>query len=91
MQFFRSNAELFKITAKCNQIFPTHSAITRNVSKIIKHPSYYSDVNNNDISLLILSEPINEINPVCLPSSQMNFDGQRCYAAGWGSSVRMSK
>lgn len=44
----------------------------------------------NDIALLILDEDVNiapNIDTVCLPPANFSFDGQRCFASGWGKDL----
>jgi len=57
------------------------------VSQIINHPSYNADNSNNDISLLKLAEKIdlNVYTPACLPKSTDNFEGQKAWVYGWGT------
>jgi len=60
-----------------------------NVSKIINHPSYAPATSNNDIALLKLSESVdlNTYTPSCLPSSGDNFEGQKAWVYGWGTTT----
>merc|ERR1719167_783346 len=57
------------------------------VSQIINHPSYNADNSDNDISLLKLAEKIdlNVYTPACLPKSTDNFEGQKAWVYGWGT------
>lgn len=60
----------------------------RGVSKIIKHPEYYSGGLYNDAALLILTEALpveTQLNTICLPEHDSVFDGAKCWAAGWGN------
>lgn len=43
-------------------------AVTRNVIRIINHPSYDPTSSSSDISLLELDSPVTSINPVCIRS-----------------------
>ncbi|XP_021708048.1 tryptase isoform X2 [Aedes aegypti] len=57
------------------------------IRKIIIHENYVDRIHHNDIALLILEKRANlnvHINPVCLPKTDDNFDGQRCMVSGWG-------
>lgn len=59
----------------------------RQVQRVIMHEEYYKGGLFNDIALLFLSEPFTpaeNINTVCLPPPNFNFDNSRCYASGWG-------
>jgi len=57
------------------------------VSQIINHPSYNADNSDNDIALLKLAEKIdlNVYTPACLPKSSDNFEGQKAWVYGWGT------
>ncbi|XP_073713210.1 polyserase-2 [Misgurnus anguillicaudatus] len=61
----------------------------RTVSKIIKHPNYNSNTNDNDITLLHLSSPVNftdYIKPVCLAAEgSMFYNGTSSWVTGWGN------
>uniref|UniRef100_A0AAX7TBN6 Peptidase S1 domain-containing protein n=2 Tax=Astatotilapia calliptera TaxID=8154 RepID=A0AAX7TBN6_ASTCA len=65
------------------------NAVSRTVTKIIKHPNYNSQTFNNDICLLQLSSPVtfnNYISPVCLAASDSIFySGVNSWVTGWGS------
>jgi len=57
------------------------------VSKIIVHEEYYAGALYNDVALIVLDEETKfapNVDTVCLPPPNVNFDGQRCYASGWG-------
>lgn len=59
----------------------------REVKEIIIHENYSPDTVVNDIALLILREPVQiteNVNTVCLPEQDQNFDYSDCYVAGWG-------
>lgn len=59
----------------------------RLVAEVIIHPRFMRHNLFNDIALVILKEPvklIENVNTVCLPPHNSIFDGERCYAAGWG-------
>ncbi|CAI5676475.1 unnamed protein product [Oreochromis niloticus] len=65
------------------------NAVSRTVTKIIKHPNYNSKTNDNDICLLQLSSSVtftNYISPVCLAASDSTFySGVNSWVTGWGS------
>ncbi|XP_054083388.1 LOW QUALITY PROTEIN: phenoloxidase-activating factor 2-like [Zeugodacus cucurbitae] len=56
------------------------------VKEIIRHEKY-NDTHINDVALLILETPLKweeNVRPICLPESNVNFDHSRCYISGWG-------
>ncbi|KAM4807870.1 transmembrane protease serine 11C-like [Rhinophrynus dorsalis] len=59
------------------------------LQKIIIFENYTSATHKNDISLLMLSTPLNFtkfIRPICLPETSDIFaDDQSCYITGWGA------
>uniref|UniRef100_A0A8D3CUM8 Peptidase S1 domain-containing protein n=1 Tax=Scophthalmus maximus TaxID=52904 RepID=A0A8D3CUM8_SCOMX len=63
--------------------------VSTTVARIILHPNYDSDTNNNDIALLRLSSPVkftDYIRPVCLAASGSVFNnGTDCWVTGWGA------
>lgn len=65
------------------------------VEERIKHPNYLDTcMPNNDIALLVLKRSViytEHIRPICLPSPQDVFDGQRCIATGWGVDIRTNE
>jgi len=57
------------------------------VSKIVTHSRYYRKNVFNDIALIFLSKPVTlnyHIQTICLPRPGQQFEGQTCYASGWG-------
>jgi len=59
------------------------------VADIIDHPDYDDDRNQNDVSLLRLSAPVDfdsspRIRPVCLPEGSDTYEGVTATAIGWG-------
>lgn len=71
-------------TQTTNEILPH---VDKNVKEIILHEQYNKGTLYNDVALLVLDEPVEwaeNIRPICLPESQMNFDRARCVATGWG-------
>uniref|UniRef100_I3JIS4 chymotrypsin n=1 Tax=Oreochromis niloticus TaxID=8128 RepID=I3JIS4_ORENI len=65
------------------------NAVSQTVTKIIPHPNYNSDTNDNDICLLQLSSSVNfnnYISPVCLAASNSTFySGVNSWVTGWGN------
>lgn len=62
----------------------------QDIIEIIIHPKYHKGALYNDIALLFTSQPFKltvNINTVCLPLSNMQFDFQRCFATGWGKNA----
>ena len=63
--------------------------VSRTVARIILHPNYDSNTNNNDIALLRLSSPVtftDYIRPVCLAASSSVFNnGTDSWVTGWGA------
>lgn len=68
---------------------------TRHVKTIILHPRYSRAVVDYDISIVELSEDINEtsyVRPVCLPNTgQLLEPDTYCYITGWGHMGNKSK
>ncbi|XP_028424056.1 serine protease 27 [Perca flavescens] len=64
------------------------NAVSRTVARIILHPNYDRNTNNNDIALLKLSSPVTfttYIRPVCLAASDSVFNsGTNSWVTGWG-------
>lgn len=57
------------------------------VEKIAVHEDFYAGALYNDVALLFLTKEAKlapHIDTVCLPPSNINFDGTRCFASGWG-------
>ncbi|XP_050091879.1 phenoloxidase-activating factor 2-like [Anopheles aquasalis] len=58
------------------------------VADIFIHKSYKPRPIENDIAILVLSDPVTydqHIRPICLPQSTDRFEGQRCESTGWGT------
>lgn len=58
------------------------------VQSITPHPSYTSSRNTDDIAIIRTSRIINfnlGVGPVCLPTTNDQFDNQIVEAIGWGS------
>ncbi len=56
-----------------------------NISQVIVHPNYDDVEINNDIALLKLSSPINNIAPIILDRSSPLSAGMEAYVGGWGN------
>ncbi|CAF0945907.1 unnamed protein product [Brachionus calyciflorus] len=80
-------ASAYKIVSGTNDISQNGLNGTRSaVSKIIIH-ELFKNTKSYDVALVKLKEPIvysTKIFPACLPDSNDNFEGQRCYFASWG-------
>ncbi|XP_055627729.1 phenoloxidase-activating factor 2-like isoform X1 [Toxorhynchites rutilus septentrionalis] len=62
----------------------------RRVREIVIHDKYNKGSLANDIALLILEQPFDlaeNVQPVCLPPKHTKFDGNNCFASGWGKNV----
>lgn len=62
----------------------------RRVREVISHEQFNKGSLKNDVALLILDQPFElaeNIQPVCLPPKNHNFDGNKCFASGWGKNV----
>nr|XP_002709465.1 atrial natriuretic peptide-converting enzyme isoform X1 [Oryctolagus cuniculus] len=85
----RENAALWKVVLGLNNLdHPSAFMQTRFVETIIVHPRYSRAVVDYDISIVELSEDINEtsyVRPVCLPSPEQSLEPDTyCYITGWG-------
>ncbi|XP_055528982.1 phenoloxidase-activating factor 2-like isoform X2 [Wyeomyia smithii] len=64
-----------------------HPHQDRRVREVITHSQFQKGTLANDVALLILDQPFElaeNIQPVCLPPKNFNFDGSSCFASGWG-------
>lgn len=71
-------------TQTINEILPH---IDQKVKDIIVHEQYNKGTLYNDVALLFTEERFEwaeNIRPICLPGSEINFDHERCIATGWG-------
>ncbi|CAH1721892.1 unnamed protein product [Aphis gossypii] len=62
----------------------------RRVSKIVTHPDYYAGGLYNDVALIFTENPFSlqdNIQLMCLPSSNDIFINDMCYSSGWGKTV----
>nr|XP_058155038.1 atrial natriuretic peptide-converting enzyme isoform X2 [Dasypus novemcinctus] len=85
----RENAAVWKVVLGINNLdHPSMFMQTLGVKTIIQHPRYSWAVVDYDISIVELSEDINEtsyVRPVCLPSmGQLVEVDTYCYITGWG-------
>jgi plasma kallikrein len=58
------------------------------IDQIIIHPDFGQANLYNDIALIVLKNPAQlavHINTVCLPPQNFKFDGENCFASGWGT------
>ncbi|XP_071559990.1 phenoloxidase-activating factor 2 isoform X1 [Temnothorax nylanderi] len=70
-----------------NEIYPHQD---RDVERVVVHEGFHSGALYNDYAILILKTPIEyaeNVDIVCLPEINANFDGSRCFASGWGKDV----
>lgn len=62
---------------------------SKTVSQIINHPSYNTQTQNNDISLMKLSSAVSftdYIRPICLASGGSTYEaGTTAWITGWGA------
>ncbi|KAM7387642.1 hypothetical protein PAMA_009992 [Pampus argenteus] len=83
-----STSGLLVYLGRQNQQSLNPNEVFQPVSRLIKHPNYDSNTNDNDIALLQLSSPVdftNYIRPVCLAASGSVFSaGTTCWVTGWG-------
>ncbi|XP_055241534.2 atrial natriuretic peptide-converting enzyme isoform X6 [Gorilla gorilla gorilla] len=85
----RENAAVWKVVLGINNLdHPSVFMQTRFVKTIILHPRYSRAVVDYDISIVELSEDINEtgyVRPVCLPNPEQWLQPDTyCYITGWG-------
>ncbi|KAL0121999.1 hypothetical protein PUN28_007058 [Cardiocondyla obscurior] len=62
----------------------------RDVERVIIHDGFHSGSLINDYAILILKTPVDyaeNVDIVCLPTTNEIFDGSRCLASGWGKDV----
>ncbi|CAL8114936.1 unnamed protein product [Orchesella dallaii] len=87
---YKKNTEDLKVrlgewdTQTPDELYPHED---RFVVKMIIHEEFYPGALYNDVALLILNEDTTiapNIDTVCLPPANVSFDGQRCFASGWG-------
>ncbi|XP_036119407.1 atrial natriuretic peptide-converting enzyme isoform X1 [Molossus molossus] len=85
----RENAAVWRVVFGINNLdHPSTFMQTRLVKTIILHPRYSRAVVDYDISIVELSEDVNEtsyVRPVCLPSTDQSLEPDTyCYITGWG-------
>ncbi|KAL5240173.1 hypothetical protein ACI65C_007583 [Semiaphis heraclei] len=62
----------------------------RRVSKIVTHPEYSANGIYNDVALIFTLDSFSlqeNIQPICLPTSNDIFMDDKCYSSGWGKTV----
>lgn len=62
----------------------------RRVSKIVTHPDYSEKGIYNDVALIFVDNSFSlqeNIQPICLPSTNDIFINDKCYSSGWGKTV----
>jgi plasma kallikrein len=72
-------------TQTVNEPYP-HS--DHNVIQTVIHPDFQASNLFNDLALVVLETPVKlsaHINTICLPPNNAKFDGELCFAAGWGA------
>lgn len=70
-----------------SEIYPHQD---RHISKVIKHDHFVARTVENNIALIFLNEPFTlreNIGTICLPPQDYNFNGDKCYASGWGKDI----
>ncbi|XP_055528983.1 phenoloxidase-activating factor 2-like [Wyeomyia smithii] len=70
-----------------NELYPHQD---RRVREVITHSQFLKGSLANDVALLILEQPFDlaeNIQPVCLPPKNFNFDKSTCFASGWGKNI----
>lgn len=70
-----------------NEVYPHQD---RQVADMVIHEQYYKVALFNDVALLFLATPVDlaeNVNTVCLPPQDSNFDAARCFASGWGKDL----
>ncbi|XP_059350521.1 trypsin-1-like isoform X2 [Daphnia carinata] len=65
-----SDTSKLTVTANTLKLGTDANAVTRSVSKFIIHPNYNTRNNDNDVALLVLSSPINNVEKVSLPDAE---------------------
>ncbi|XP_050072467.1 trypsin-1-like [Anopheles maculipalpis] len=84
----RLNAADFEVyLRRPNIVVLNVDAVHRRVARIIMN-RYQEIRNNNDVALLLLTEPIlpeDGLAPICLPVGGSNFHGKEAIVTGWGT------
>uniref|UniRef100_A0A8D3CPW2 Peptidase S1 domain-containing protein n=1 Tax=Scophthalmus maximus TaxID=52904 RepID=A0A8D3CPW2_SCOMX len=87
--FYPSTSGLVVYLGRDSQQGLNLNEVSRTVSQVINHPAYNENTNNNDITLLRLSSPVDfsdYIRPVCLAADNSSFpSGTSCWVTGWGN------
>lgn len=69
-------------------LFEPYIHQNRMVKEIIRHENFNSQSLHNDIALLILRSPFTlapNVQPICLPTSNIAVDTNNCVSSGWGN------
>lgn len=70
-----------------NEIYPHQD---RDVETVVVHKAFYSGALYNNYAILILKTPVEyaeNVDVVCLPEINTNFDESKCIASGWGKDL----
>ncbi|XP_030048337.1 transmembrane protease serine 11C [Microcaecilia unicolor] len=85
---FAMNKNVFAWTVNLGTIYLNRNN-PRKLQKIIIHENYNRITHANDITLLLLSEPVTfspYMQPICLPEPENIFqDESSCFVTGWGA------
>lgn len=60
---------------------------SRDVRSVIIHKGFSKPSLHNDIALLFLTTPFaltDNVNTICLPPPNLQFDNRQCFVSGWG-------
>ncbi|KAK4020135.1 hypothetical protein OUZ56_002130 [Daphnia magna] len=82
-----SDTSKLSVTANTLKLAADASAVTRSVAKFIIHPNYNTRNNDNDVALLVLSSPINNVEKVSLPDAEKTYANKSAVIAGWGTTT----
>ncbi|KAL3278694.1 hypothetical protein HHI36_016230 [Cryptolaemus montrouzieri] len=66
------------------ELFPHQD---RQVKQVVSHPDFYAGALFNDIALLYLETPLEitkNVDVICLPPQDTEYDNSKCWAGGWG-------
>lgn len=81
-----SSTSKFRVIVNTLSLSGGTGAVTRTVRKFLMHSGYNSNTMNNDVALLALSSPIDNIKLATLPTSNSSlYAGQSAVVAGWGT------
>uniref|UniRef100_A0AAQ4NVX3 Transmembrane serine protease 2 n=1 Tax=Gasterosteus aculeatus aculeatus TaxID=481459 RepID=A0AAQ4NVX3_GASAC len=84
-----SFAEMWKVQSGDVSLRQMSVRSGKRVKKIIMHPKFNRNTNDNDIALLRLNSPLqitSTVMPVCLPNSAIDLSaGREAWITGWGA------